>query len=314
MPDAPTLEKILVIKLSALGDFVLSVGAFQAIRAHHPGARIVLLTTRPFRKLAEASGCFDKVWIDDRPPLWRPDRWLALGRRLRDAHFSRVYDLQRSDRTGWYFRLAGRPEWVGAVAGCSHRYVTPPGPVPHIAEREAAHLAAAGLGPIAAPDLSFLNADLGRFGLITPYALLAPGSAPHRPAKRWPAPRFAALARELAAQGIAPVLLGTKTEARELGEIAQTCSAARNLGGETGLEEIAVLARGACLAVGNDTGPMHLIAASGCPSLVLYSAESDPVRSAPRGPKVEILREETLENLEIERVLAVLKTIYTNDP
>jgi ADP-heptose:LPS heptosyltransferase len=162
MPDAPTHENILVIKLSALGDFVLSVGAFQAIRAHHPGARIVLLTTRPFRKLAEALGCFDEIWIDDRPPLWRPNRWLALGRRLREAHFGRVYDLQRSDRSGWYFRLAGRPEWVGAVAGCSHRYILPPGPLRHIAEREAAHLAAAGLGPIAAPDLSFLTTDLSR--------------------------------------------------------------------------------------------------------------------------------------------------------
>ncbi len=136
-----------------------------------------------------------------------------------------------------------------------------------------------------------------------------PGSAPHRPAKRWPAPRFAALARELAEQGTAPVLLGTKAEARELAEITQACPAARDLGGETGLEEIAALARGARLAVGNDTGPMHLIAAAGCPSLVLYSAESDPARSAPRGPKVEILREETLENLELDRVLAVLKSL-----
>ncbi len=309
MPDAPTHENILVIKLSALGDFVLSVGAFQAIRAHHPSARIMLLTTRPFRKLAEALGCFDEIWIDDRPPLWRPNRWLALGRRLREARFGRVYDLQRSDRSGWYFRLAGRPEWVGAVAGCSHRYILPPGPVRHIAEREAAQLAAAGLGPIAASDLSFLTADLGRFALSPPYALLAPGSAPHRPAKRWPAPRFAALARELAAQGTAPVLLGTKAEAHELAEITQACPAARDLGGETGLEEIAALARGARLAVGNDTGPMHLIAAAGCPSLVLYSAESDPARSAPRGPKVEILREETLENLELDRVLAVLKSL-----
>ena len=308
MPDAPTHENILVIKLSALGDFVLSVGAFQAIRAHHPGARITLLTTEPFRQLAADSGCFDAVWIDDRPPLWRPDRWLALGRRLREARFDRVYDLQRSDRSGWYFRLAGRPEWVGAVAGCSHRYFPPPDPVRHIAEREAAQLAAAGLGPIAAPDLSFLTADLGRFALTPPTALLAPGSAPHRPAKRWPAARFAAVARELAAQGTTPVLLGTKAEARELAEIARACPAARDLGGETGLAEIAALARGARLAVGNDTGPMHLIAAAGCPCLVLYSAESDPARTAPRGPKVAILREDSLENLELHRVLAVLET------
>ena len=43
MPDTPIHENILVIKLSALGDFVLSVGAFQAIRAHHPRAEITLL-------------------------------------------------------------------------------------------------------------------------------------------------------------------------------------------------------------------------------------------------------------------------------
>ncbi len=53
---------------------------------------------------------------------------------------------------------------------------------------------------------------------------------------------------------------------------------------------------------------MHLIAAAGCPSLVLYSAESDPARTAPRGLKVAILREDSLENLELDRVLAVLET------
>jgi ADP-heptose:LPS heptosyltransferase len=307
MPDAPTHENILVIKLSALGDFILSLGAFQAIRAYHPGAQITLLTTRPFQKLAESSGCFDAVWLDDRPPLWRPDRWLALGRRLRKARFDRVYDLQRSQRSGWYFRLAGRPEWVGAVAGCSHRYVPPPGPARHIAEREAAQLAAAGVGAIELPDLSFVDADLGRFALTPPYGLLVPGSAPHRPAKRWPAERFAELAQALAAQGTTPVLLGTESEARALARIARACPAARDLCGETGLEEIAALARGARLAVGNDTGPMHLIAAAGCPSLVLYSAESDPLRTAPRGPKVAILREETLETLELERVLTALE-------
>ena len=60
------------------------------------------------------------------------------------------------------------------------------------------------------------------------------------------------------------------------------------------------------MAVGNDTGPMHLIAAAGCPCLVLYSAESDPARTAPRGPKVAILHEESLQNLGLDRVLAAL--------
>ena len=306
--DSP-LQNILVIKLSALGDVVLSIGSFQAIRAHHPQAEITLLTTKPFARLAEASGCFDEVWIDERPPIQRPDRWLALGRRLRRARFDRVYDLQRSDRTAGYFYLAGRPQWVGTVAGCSHRYRMAREPRPHVALREADQLAGAGVAPIEAPDLWFLEADIGRFQLTAPWALLVPGSAPHRPAKRWPAARFAALARELVGRGMAPVLLGTGTEARALAEIAAACPQARDLCGQTGLEDLATLARGAALAVGNDTGPMHLIAAAGCPCLVLYSAESDPARTAPRGEKVAILREASLADLDLGRVLAALDAL-----
>jgi ADP-heptose:LPS heptosyltransferase len=306
--DSP-LQNILVIKLSALGDVVLSIGAFQAIRAHHAQARITLLTTKPFQRLAEASGCFDEVWIDERAPIRRPDRWLALGRRLRRARFDRVYDLQRSERSAGYFYLAGRPQWVGTVAGCSHRYTPPRGRSLHIAEREAAQLAQAGIAPIEASDLSFLEADVGRFQLTAPYALLVPGAAPHRPAKRWPAARFAALARELAGRGVTPVLLGTGTEARALAEIAAACPEARDLCGQTGLAELATLARGAAFAVGNDTGPMHLIAAAGCPCLVLYSAESDPARTAPRGKKVEILQEASLADLDLGRVLAALDAL-----
>ena len=112
----------------------------------------------------------------------------------------------------------------------------------------------------------------------------------------------------LGAQGTTPVLLGTEAEAQELAEIARASPEAHNLGGMTGLEEIAALARGARLAVGNDTGPMHLIAAAGCPSLVLYSAESDPARTAPRGTKVAVLQESSLADLKLDTVLAVLET------
>jgi ADP-heptose:LPS heptosyltransferase len=189
--------RILVIKLSALGDVVMSTGAFQAIRAHHPDAEIVLLTTRPYAALAEASGCFQEVWLDRRPGPFDVPGWLALAQRLRRAGFARVYDLQRSQRSGWYFRLLGRPRpnWVGVVAGCSHRYRPPAGRALHILDREAAQLARAGIAEVPPPDLSFLRAEVGRFALPEAFALLVPGGARHRPGKRWPAARYAALGR-----------------------------------------------------------------------------------------------------------------------
>ena len=62
-----TPARLLVIKLGALGDFVLATGAFAAIRNAHPDDQITLLTTAPYAEIAEASRYFDEVWIDERP-------------------------------------------------------------------------------------------------------------------------------------------------------------------------------------------------------------------------------------------------------
>ena len=59
---SPAGGKILVIKHGALGDFVLSMGPFAAIRVHHAQAQIALLTTAPFAELARRSGYFGRIW------------------------------------------------------------------------------------------------------------------------------------------------------------------------------------------------------------------------------------------------------------
>lgn len=305
---AGTPKRILVIKLSALGDFILSIAAFQAIRRHHAGAEITLLTTAPFRALGAASGCFDRVWIDRRPAWWQVGAWLALRRQLAEADFERVYDLQRSDRSAGYFKLLPKPkpEWVGTVAAASHRYVMPGGPPRHICDREADQLALAGVPTPDLPDLSFLTADVADLDLPPRYGLLVPGGSAHRPGKRWPAEGYAALARHLLDQGITPLLLGAEAERKDIETIAEAAAGARDLCGRTSLEALTALGRGAALAVGNDTGPMHLIAAAGAPALVLYSHDSDPAKIAPRGPSVATLRRENLADLSLEAVLNAL--------
>ena len=63
--------RILVIKLGALGDFLMALGPMQAIRRHHPQAELVLLTRPPYRELGAASGLFSEIWID---PDWYADQ------------------------------------------------------------------------------------------------------------------------------------------------------------------------------------------------------------------------------------------------
>ena len=303
------MTPILVIKLSALGDFVLAMAAFKAIRAHHANARITLLTTAPYADLARASGYFDEVWIDSRPSIARIGDWLALGRKLRGGGFARVYDLQTSDRSATYFRLFGwrqRPEWSGVARGCSHPHVNPQRLTMHSLDRVVDQLAVAGVAAVPEIDLSWAVGDAARFGLAGRYALLAPGGSAHRPEKRWPAVRYAALAQDLAGRDIRPVLLGGPAEAAVLDAIAADCPKALNLCGESSFEDIIALARGAALAVGNDTGPMHLIGPADCPSLVLYSNASNPARTVPRGAAVDILQRPSLDDLTLADVIAAL--------
>lgn len=299
-------RRVLVIKLGAFGDFILALGAFAAIRRHHADAHITLLTIPGLRALAEASGYFDAVWTDTRSRS--PGHYWRMRQRLRAGRFDRVYDLQTQGRTARYFHLLwpGRPEWSGVAWGCSHPDPNPRRRQTHAVERFRRQLASVGITDVPPPDVSWIDADVSRFGLPSPYALLVPGSAPHRPEKRWPAAHYAELARRLAAGGVVPVLLGTRSEAEATTAIAAACSAARDLTGATSLFEIAGLARRAALAVGNDTGPMHLIAAAGCPSLVLYSHASDPEQTRQHGPRVAILQRPTLEQLTVDEVAAEL--------
>lgn len=303
------MSRILVIKLSALGDFVQAFGPFAAIRAHHPASRITLLTTRPYADLARRSPWFDEVWIDERPKAWQIAKLWRLRRQLRGGAFSRVYDLQTSGRSSRYLGLMGGPravEWCGIAPGCSHPHANPHRNDMHTHDRQADQLAAVGILGIPKPDLSWLDADISAFGLPERFALLVPGGAPHRPDKRWPAECYAALAVRLAAAGLTPVVLGTASESAEADAVTAACPQAVSLVGRTTFADIAALARKAVAAVGNDTGPMHLIAVTGCRSVVLYSHASDPALCAQRGPAVTILRRKSLADLAVEEVAGSL--------
>lgn len=301
-------DHILVIKLSALGDFIQALGPMAAIRAHHPDARITLLTTRPYTDLGKACGYFDDVWIDSRPRWHQPGGWLDLRGKLNKAGFTRVYDLQNNDRTSLYFKLFAlpRPEWVGTASGASHRNVRADRMSDHAFDRHVQTLALAGITDITLDDLSWIERDISHFRLSPPYILLVPGSAPQHPAKRWPVHSYGLLARSIYEKGYQPVVIGTAQEAPLGRVICENCSAAVDLTGRTDLFDIAVLARGAAAGVGNDTGPMHMIAPTGCPSLILFSGQSDPARHAAKGPSVKTLRHRNIEDIALQDVMAAM--------
>ena len=297
---------ILIIKLGALGDFIQSLGPIKAIREHHPTSKITLLTTLPYEKLANQSGYVDTIWIDDRPRIYQVVKWLNLRNRLRIGKFSRVYDLQTSDRSASYFKLfpnTEKPEWSGIVKGCSHHHSNPNRNFMHTQDRQREQLQIAGINLVPPTDLSWMTSDLSYFSLPQSYGLLVPGGAAHRPAKRWPTKRYAELAAHMSSKGITPIILGTSAESDIASKILKFSPETRDFTGKTSLIDIGAMAKNAKFVVGNDTGPMHIASATNCPCIVLFSNESDPKLCAPKGRNTSIIARKSLMDLNANDVL-----------
>lgn len=323
-PENPGVKarEVLVIKLSALGDFILALGAMRAVREFHPSARITLLTTPPFEEFAKVMPYVDAVETDGRPEGLKPTA--ALIQRIKKAKYDVIYDFQTSGRTKNYFTALMRggkaPLWSGHHEKAAFFHDNPARGSMHSIDRLAEQLEVAGVAPQGRwlgrsapfPDLGWVRPKLGNtprlnpayFGLTPPYMLLIPGASEHREAKRWPVENYAALAKRIADAGIQPAIIGGKAEGLIAQEIVKREPRVKNLVTRTDLFQIVTLAETAVFVVGNDTGPMHMATLAGAPGIALFAlTESNPDHSAPRGPKPVIVNAApTLPELSVDDV------------
>ncbi len=305
-PPLPEQRKILVIKLSALGDFIQALGPAAAIRRHHTADEITLLTTPGFAALGQQSGFFDNIAIDRRPGPFDVPGWLALRGVLRAGGFDRVYDLQTKNRSSlyaWLFFPGPRPEWSGIARGCSHPHANLARHPQHTIDKQAEQLLMAGVHPTPLPACQASSRPLPAGLEQQAFFLLIPGSSLRHSQKRWPAKFYGMLAQRLIeATGILPVIVGASGEEPLATEIREHCPDAIDLVGRTELTSLIDLADAAAFTVGNDTGATHIAAAGGHPVVVLFSDASDPRRCAPRGREIRVLTSPRLDKLPVARV------------
>lgn len=299
-------KKIIAIKLGALGDFFASCETFSRIRTHHPYAHITLMTTSPFEGIARQSPYFNDVWVIERCKFFEAVAWLEIFQRLRRDRFDLIYDLQRNDRARiiCFFAalLAGTKVISGQKKGRLDRLQDFKVPEGMLDTRD--------MSPFITQDLSWLKGrPYSEFGIQEKYVLFVPGSAPQHPGKRWPAKSYAELAELFLHEGYQPILIGTEADSDVTSLIKDSVPAVIDLTGKTKIEDVVSLSREASAAIGNDTGPMHIAAASGCPIVSLFSYISDPQQSAPRGKSVEVLRADNMEDISVEKVFKCFQRV-----
>lgn len=270
---------ILVLRALGVGDLATAVPALRALRAAYPEREITLAAPAWLAPLVELTGGVDRLLpTDGLDHLDRPDRPPELAVNLHGRG-------PQSHRT----LAATHPRRLLAFANAESGHTDGPGwdDDEHEIDRWCRMLAWYGI-PTDRTDLAMRRPEPG--GVPTGVSIVHPGSK--IPAKRWPAERFAAVARTLAARGHRVVVTGTADE-RGLAErvaLRAGLPAGAVLAGTTDLGDLATLVAHARLVVSGDTGIGHLATAYTTPSVLLFG----PVAPARWGPPADRSRHRVL--------------------
>ena len=312
-------NNILIIKHGALGDIILAGPAMQAIRKHHKNDFIVCLTIDTYADTLEICPWIDKVIVDIKPKWNDVKGWHRLRNLFLKYKFIKVYDLQTSYRSNIYFYFfffLRAVVWSGIAYGSKYRHSNPKRKFMHTFDRHKDQLKLCGIKYDKIPDWKWLSKNYENRNLLPSkdFAIIVPGSSPHRIDKRWNKNSFSQLIKELSKLGIKSLLLGSKNEKEYIDSIINMLDnkillKPLNYAGKTNFKDIAYLSDKAKFAVGNDTGPMHLIASSGIMTIVLFGFDSDPNLCAPIGKRVEIIKEDNINSIQINDVMNILISV-----
>ncbi len=287
------MNRILIVRLGALGDIVHAIPVAAALRKAFPAARIDWLVSAKHREI------LDLVPVINRRLVANDRRLAMMLRELRRARYDVAIDLQGLLKSALIARWSGAPK----VVGFSRRYarewlasflytdVYDPGGKGMYALSEKRHVVEINLGllfplhidagkpefPLDPVDSAVVREMQERTG--GRYALLNPGAA--WPNKRWAPERFAEVAAALRDRhGLMSVVLWGPGERAIAETVITHARGAALLAPMTSIADIVALARGAAVMVSGDTGPTHIAAAVGTPIVGIYG----PTRPERNGP------------------------------
>ena len=304
MSALPDEARVLVVRLSALGDCLHAVPLVRQLRCQLPGAHVGWAIQEGGLELLREHPDVDRFHLYPRRAgaSW-PAAMARLRRELRDARYDAVIDVQGLLKSGLVAWLSGAPlrvgfAGVGAREGSAaflNRRVEAKSR--HVVDRNLEILPALGLRVPEVVEWSMPHYPLtgALEGLLEAtgdgeLVVLNPGTT--WPTKHWPIGSFAALAQRLLETEGRPIVLtwGSPSERALCEEIREQAPECR-IAPPTTLRELAALLAHARLVVANDTGPLHLAVALGTPTVALFGA-TDSRRTGPYGPLHRALEHE----------------------
>ena len=283
--------RILIIKLSSLGDIIHTLPSLSILREAFPNAHIDWVTEELGASLLSGHPYIDNVIIYKRyiwPSYFKRGMWLRLIDEVRAflkdlrRQYDIVLDFQGLLKSGIITALAKGKREIG-FKGKEFNYLFLKEKVPvnyneHAVIRYLRLIEYLGI-PIKKIEFP-LPYNHKKWGIPKPFVVISPLA--RWESKLWFKERWIALTKELEKIGYKVVFIGSMKDEDYIGDICRDIPSAINLSGKTSLKELACLYREATLTISVDTGPMHLAAAVGTPVIALFGP-TDPNRTGPFG-------------------------------
>lgn len=297
------------MRLSAVGDIVHAWPLVVALRNALPRARLTWVVEEPLRLLVEGHPCLDEVLVVNtrrwrRTPFASSTRAqvAALRRQLRELRSDLAIDAQGLLKSAIVTHWTGAPRRVGLsrpwrrelLAGFAYTETLPGSSTsPHVVATNLELIRAVGAAPPADPpppdgrwllDRALEAPVRGAWG--RPYAVLLAGAG--WKSKVLPTSTLTAVAAGLAEQGLTVVIAWGPGEREVATGLADTTGGRAIVAPPTDLLQLTGLLGQAALVIGSDTGPLHVAASLGVPTVGVFVTTS-PLRNGPLGPRAAIV-------------------------
>jgi heptosyltransferase-2 len=296
------MKKILIRGPNWVGDAVLAIPAIKAVREHYAQAEITVLVRPWVAGLFTSAPFVNKVWSEPKPSGLGD--WRRVARTIRAGAFELALLLPNSFESALMMFLAGVPQRVG-YATDARSWMLTNSLKPAAANRHQTHyyldlvkmVADGSTQPSIEINASAEERAEARRLLRTegigdgePFLVLNPGAA-YGSAKRWYADRFARVADTLSREfQVSVALIGSEGERGVAEEVrAQIRSRAAVLNGKTSLETLIGVLSESSLMITNDSGPMHIAAALGVPTVAVFGSTDERV-TGPCGSRTRIVK------------------------
>ena len=297
-----SIQRLLVVKTSSLGDVIHALPIVQAIKDAAPHLTLGWVVRRRCADILTGNPCIDHLYVlPDKPSL---RELLRLRHELHSAHYDIALDMQGLLLSGLVTRLSGAPVRVGwdrnregNALFLTHPVV--PGKAKNTHEVDLLYGFADALGihaehPEFTPQLYLAaenTAKAEEWLSVLPRPRIALNVGASRAYKRWPLKNWVQVAQALTQAGRSIVFVGDKTDAETVAQITPTLTGGYvDLSGKTTLRELASVLAACDLLVSGDSGPMHLAVAVGTPTVAIFGA-TNPARHGPYGARNTVLHD-----------------------